>query len=167
MDYLQNHVWCSSSYWGKGEYSCRHVVSMNYYESGHKSDWKKIIDESADLYVSEIDLARNKKIYGDEIDAAKILAISTKTVIGLNPDVLEWLHQNVADSPAGIKGWDIGSAEYRSHNSTSISIFFYRKKDAMAFIKQWSQYKKPIRYTQYFTDVRKKLDLTTLRYVSI
>jgi len=85
----------------------------------------------------------------------------------LKPEVLVWLKENVPDRKDDecTKGWCIGSDEYRRMDLISMTVFFHRRKDTMAFIRKWSQYKKPVRYVQYFTDVRKTLDLETGKYI--
>lgn len=141
MDYLQNHCWCSDSNWG-GMYDCRHLVTLSSYRDNFTDDWNNLV-----CY-----------------DEHKVLT--------LNDNVLQWLTDNVLDTDkpyngnTTTKGWCIGSLEYRKNDScSSFSIFFQRRKDAMAFIKRWSKWKKPLQYCQYFTDVRKKLDVNTGKYV--
>lgn len=141
MDYLQNHCWCSVSHWDNTMYDCRHLVTLNSYLEGYKDDWK-------DLIVSDERCTNN-----------------------LRQEVIDWLNENIKDTskPYGgnktTKAWCIGNYRYRcTDSSSSFSIFFQRKKDAMAFIKRWSKWEKPINYCQYFTDVRKKLDLVTGKY---
>lgn len=151
MNYLQNHIWCSDSNWGN-EFNCRHTVFFNCYEESDKQDWLAVINKEADS---------RKHEHG-----------YTQKVINLKPEVLQWLEDNVQDvkrdhyDNGHLKAWCIGSLEYRANTSTGFSIFFLRRKDAMAFIKRWSQWKKPVSYCQYFTDIRKELDLKTLKYVT-
>ncbi|AUG88420.1 hypothetical protein PQC39_gp056 [Vibrio phage Vp_R1] len=79
-------------------------------------------------------------------------------------EVLDWLTENVPDRN-GKKGWCIGSDEYIAGDSCAGFTFFFQiRADAMKFIKAWSKWKKPVIYTQYFTDVRRKLNLETMKY---
>lgn len=163
MDYLQNHCWCSDSNWG-GIYHCRHMVSLNGYRRGYKEDWNTVIDENSETYFDHESFAWiSGLVEGREPDREKYY----RPVNGLKPHVIEWLETHVADRKDDEcnKGWCIGSTEYRKSDSCSnFSIFFHRRKDAMAFIRRFSKYKKPIHYCQYFSDVRKRLNLETLQY---
>lgn len=139
MRYLQNHCFCLDSCWG-GVYNCRHIVSLNSYEPEYEEDWKSCIETNAE------------------------------SVPNLKPEILTWLRLNIADRKINDfytqkQGWAIGSSEYREMDNLSFSIFFHRKSDAMAFIRQWSKWKKPTFYCQYFTDVRKRLNLDTGKYI--
>ena len=137
MDYLRNHCWCSDSNWG-GEYDCQVMVSLNNYRAGYTEDWNNLMTE---------------KMCTEGVDT-----------ITLKQEVLDWLVSNIPDYKDD-KGWCVGSDEYTSNDtSVSYSVFFQRRRDAMKFIKTWSKWKKPINYCQYFTDVRKRLNLETGKY---
>jgi len=80
----------------------------------------------------------------------------------LKPEVIDWLNENVNDDPKPYnqcaKGWCMGNDGYRASDSHSnLCLFFYRRSDAMAFVKQWSVHKKPTTYLNYFKDIRKEL----------
>jgi hypothetical protein len=158
MDYLRNHCWCSESNWGSN-YNCQIIVSLNSYAEEYKEDWDNLIDRKSE-FITESPVPDEPRFNYQ------------KPVINLKPHVLNWLESNVSDLSVDkfgnntLKAWCIGSTQYRSINSSGFSVFFQRRKDAMAFIKQFSKYKKPIYYTQYFTDVRKVLDLNTMKYKS-
>lgn len=137
MDYLKNHCRCSSSHWDGLHYACNVIVSLNCYEEGYKEDWANLTE----------------KVEGTD-----------RPFTTLKPEVLQWLNDNVADTKTG-KGWCIGSEEYLKTDSSSFQVFFQYRRDAMKFIKVWSKWKKPINYCQYFTDIRKRLDLTTGKYL--
>lgn len=165
MDYLQNHIWCSDSNWGCN-YDCRHLVNIS--SKSDRDDWSKIIDEEAERFFDYEERDRFKRLienlhkeYYPEYDE-----MFYRTVKNLRPHVLEWLEENVADrkDPDCKKGWCIGSMEYRYTDISSLTVFFHRKTDAMAFIKRFSKYGKATHYCQYFTDVRKKLNLETMKY---
>ena len=122
MHYHQNLMFCTDSYWYKEAYLCNHMVSFSGYE--FEDDWESLI-------------------------------VETETTKNLKPEVLLWLEENVKDSTDKAmkdhpKGWDIGSDEYRSRNFQQISIFFLRRRDAFAFIKRWSKYKKTNYFLQLF-----------------
>jgi hypothetical protein len=172
MNYLQNHIWCSDSNWG-GQYDCRHLVSVDKYhlDSESREDWDNLVDEKAEIYFDQDECDRLTEMYinrGITPDKEWF----EKSSPNLKPEVLQWLVDNVEDRPKSsgedcLKGWCVGSTEYRHTDGGSITIFFHRRKDAMAFIKKWSKWKKPTHYCQYFTDVRKKLDLETMKYVTV
>ena len=168
MDYLQNHCWCSESNWDKANYDCRHIVSLNSYEDGYKEDWKNLIDQKAEHFFDENEYEIFKK-HADDNGRQLSKDRFIKPAKSLNRDALDWLASNVQDRTGYDcnKGWCIGSTRYRGTDSCcSLSVFFHRKRDAMNFIKTFSKWKKPINYCQYFSDVRKKLDLDTLKYKS-
>lgn len=167
MDYLQNHCFCRESNWDGAFFYCRHLVSMDSY--GHdKDDWIQIVDEEAETFLDE----RLKKIC-EEINEERGRETKEReyrrSAPKLKPHVLKWLEDNVADRKGEEcnKGWCIGSAQYRATDDLSMTVFFHRKRDAMAFIKAFSKYKKPVSYCQYFTDDRKKLNLETGKYEAV
>lgn len=176
MDYLKNHCWCSSSHWDNKHYDCQIIVSLKSYGEGYKEDWSNLIiekdyidHESASYYVNEFKerTKYSKKGFSKEFYDDLYNEFGKKKISVLKPEVMQWLEDNVPDFK-NEKGWCIGSDEYISNDSaSSFSIFFQRRKDALAFIKRWSKWKKPIHYCQYFTDVRKKLNLETLKYEPI
>ncbi len=154
MDILINHCWCSDSNWG-GVYHCRVIVTLNrvpkgktYYDAPCQ-DWG-LIEE-----------------YPFKSNKPNPMRFETNRP---RADVLKWLETNVKDRKLNkyekeqgdsAKGWAIGTDEYNSSNTISFSFFFEREKDGMAFIKQWSIYKKPTYYLQYFKDIRKELNPLT------
>jgi hypothetical protein len=78
----------------------------------------------------------------------------------LKPEVLAWLHENIKPpkSPADLKedqwGWAMGNPSYRIRGMIGLNLWFYRRSDAMAFIRTWSVYKKPTSYFNYFSGYR-------------
>jgi len=159
MDYLKNHCWCSDSNWG-GHYDCTIIVSLSSYSEGYREDWDSLTCKvdyfDKDVYDSYV--ARYPE--RDLADSG----LGWKQINKLKPEVMYWLEANVPDNKEG-KAWCVGSDEYIARDSGGMSVFFQRRSDAMKFIKTWSKWKKPINYCQYFTDVRKTLDLKTLKYI--
>ena len=170
MDYLKNHCWCSRAHWDEKNYDCSIVVSLNSYEDGYEEDWNNLMVEVVVFNQTKFDnhiamlkrwqeLTQDKDLLKDVDESAGLC-----TIYNLKPEVMSWLEDNISDIK-GKKVWCVGSDKYTLQDScSSYSIFMQRRKDAMKFIKTWSKFKKPINYCQYFTDVRKKLDLTTLKY---
>lgn len=165
MHYLQNHIWCSESNWGC-HYDCRHLVSLSAFREGFTEDWEAIVDESADKFLDQSDKDRCEEFYRLRGYAMPDDSVFTRDVPNLRPEVLDWLEENVEDRKGWEcgRGWCIGSTKYRATDKFSLTVFFHRRSDAMAFIRTWSKWKKPINYCQYFTDVRKRLNLDTLKY---
>ena len=165
MNYLKNHCWCSKDNWTGGLFNCNIIVSITSYEEHDKDDWANIIDRQE--YFSQEKYDNNREVYKDVMmHDDTIRALSTSKINTLKPHVYDWLMNNVPDDASGKKMWCIGNKEYIATDAcSSFSFFFQRRKDAMAFIKEFSKWKKPVHYCQYFTDVRRKLDLNTLKYV--
>lgn len=165
MNYLKNHCWCSESIWG-GFFDCSIIVSLLGYEKAYMEDWNNLVEDKVYFSLKEFQsvIAQYTRA-GYEISDSKARELATKKVKVLKPEVFKWLEENVPDYRGG-KGWAVGSDEYNISNISSFSVFFQRRKDAMKFIKTWSKWKKPIHYCQYFTDVRKELDLETGKYIS-
>ncbi len=172
MKYLKNHCWCSKSHWDGKNFDCQIIVSLSSYEEGYREDWENLIEE-AKVFSQEKhdeDTAFYKRClekYPSEgweksLASPNLGQVTTKR---LKPEVMQWLEDNVPNIK-GEKAWCVGNDNYNANDAKGFSIFMERRKDAMTFIKRWSKWKKPIIYTQYFTDVRKKLDLKTLKYVS-
>lgn len=170
MHYLQNHCFCRSSNWDDTEYWCRHLVSFTAYEEKSVDDWNALIDPDADEFFSQERYDINKRFASSDVSEETLIKHSFQKSPNLKPHVLGWLNDNVADRPKpdkgqSSKGWCIGSAEYRNTNTNQITIFFHRKSDAMKFIKTFSKWGKPTFYLHYFDDIRKELDLATMKYI--
>ena len=79
----------------------------------------------------------------------------------LKQEIIDWLDENVQDNNSRYtesdKSWCMGNDEYRSHDHSSVTLFFYRRSDAMKFIKRWSVHKKPTTYLNYFKDDYREL----------
>ena len=170
MDYVKNHCWCRSSHWDENNFDCSIIVSLNSYEEGYSLDWKnlmvavEVFDQA--IYNRHIEMLKKWQDLTSDIDFLKDVdkRAGMRTIFKLKPEVMSWLEDNISDIK-GKKAWCVGSDKYNLQDScSSYSIFMQRRKDAMKFIKTWSKFKKPINYCQYFTDVRKKLDLATLKY---
>ena len=164
MDYLKNHCWCRDSNWG-GHYDCCIIVSIDGYDEHDEEDYEKMFVTQSHFSQKQYDA--NKRVFTSmdyELEEEKLLSASMTEISLPSDEVMDWLQENVADGKSGEKMWCIGSKEYIATDGGSFSFFFQRRKDAMAFIARFSKWKKPVNYCQYFTDVRKTLDLTTLKY---
>ena len=148
MHFHQNHCWCSQSHWNGKTFDATYMVSIERYTHGSsnklEADWDNLITEE--------EVTIHDPIFGTR---------QKKTSI-LKPEVMDWLTKNVEDNKSssdyGAKGWCIGNDEYRSSESgLSLTVFFYRRRDAMNFIKRWSTHKKPTTYLNYFKDDYREL----------
>jgi hypothetical protein len=175
MHVYTNHCWCSDSNWG-GSYDCRIILSIHrigrgkgYYDTPEE-DWTNLTEEFEGF--DHLEFEAFKKACPDT-DVEQLRRMCVKPFARrLKPEVLQWLHDNVPDKKGHVdkenpKGWCVGSEGYMARDSLKVSIFFYRRSDALNFIRTWSKYKKPVSYFNYFKDTRQELDLETnkLRYV--
>lgn len=151
MNVLVNHCWCSKSNWGDN-YDCRVIVAIEripegktYYDAP-TADWTNLVEKHDFEWKDEA-------------------GFNQHNTFRLKAEVLAWLEANIKDRRCdeNVKGWAVGNDEYNSRSPLSYLLFFERTGDAMRFIKQWSSYKKPINYLNYFRDTRRKLDFKTNR----
>lgn len=84
----------------------------------------------------------------------------------LKPEVFDWLLNNVKDEKPGLKGWCCGSDNYNLGYG-EFSLFFYRRRDALNFIRTWSIYKKPTETYNQYTYVKKVLDKKTNKLIIV
>lgn len=133
MNFYSGAYFCTQSHWDGGFYHANNCVAIISYD----------------------------KAYGKE-DFNKLIVKHGDTKRLTNP-VMEWLKENVKDTSKGEKGWCVGSDEYNKLDCLTFSLFFYRRKDALNFIRTWSIYKKPTEMYNQNTNVLKKLDLETMK----
>jgi hypothetical protein len=140
-----NYCFCTDSIWG-GDFVSNFMVCIPKYlpsddalKGKKHEDWKRLVDE---------------------IPRATRKMFESLVTNRLKPEVLNWLKENIRDNGKE-KGFAIGSDEYNSHGSMDFSIWFYRRSDAMKFIKQWSACKKPTTYFDYFRGIRKQYNPET------
>lgn len=161
MDYSQNHMFCFSNNWDNKEYWCTNCVSLSKYHVLDKEDFDNITCKK--IFTSELLYKEFKDMYKDTLTEDQLLSMATVEIIDLKDNVKQWLNNNV--KPHKTKhAWCYGSDEYRTLYKQGINIFFNRKCDALAFIKAWSVYKKPVKYYNSFKSEIKILNLKTLRY---
>lgn len=174
MDYIKNHCWCSRSNWDSKYYNCQIIVSISNY-GDDEEDWNNIIKDDVEYFDEEGLRDFRQKLLEDKDrfpEEANVDSYLDKTNFGhkftnkLRADVFHWLELNVKDTKQG-KGWCVGDDKYNSNDTLNFCIFFQRRQDAMSFIKRWSKWRKPVNYCQYFTDVRKRLNLETLKYEDV
>ena len=175
MDYYTNHCWCIDSIWG-GHYDCRHIVTikrnlkLEEVRGEPHIDWTNTIEKKDFFSQEKYDLI--KEIWEEKskpIDEESIRRLSTDYTYIIKPEMIKWLENNIKDRKGedSDKGWTIGTDQYNSNAHSGFDIFFHRQKDALAFIKEFSIYKKPTDFFNYFRDIRKKLDFNTMKLVTV
>lgn len=165
MRYYTNHCWCSDSIFG-GVFECRYIVTVENKDSSDEADWDSLVSKvyyfSHELYESNLRYKAALNKLGKDISDEEIKSISYRESTYLKDEVLVWLNTNIKDSGSG-EGWCIGTPEYNSSCRSALNIFFYRRSDAMKFIKEFSKYKKPTVYFDYFKSKKRELNLLTLK----
>ena len=143
-----NHMYCMDSIWG-GTYDSRYMVTIrdrlsHAVNTPIEKDWTNLISKH-------------------ELPDAGVL--STGYTYRLKPEVFKWLEDNVPDTRditnGRGKGFCVGTDLYYSRVYGEFNIFFCRRSDALNFIKQFSCYKKPTTYFDYFNDIRKEFNFKT------
>lgn len=170
MDFLKNHCTCAGSNWGN-IFHCRNLVSICKNEI-NQEDWDRLFDKESFFSQEDYELAKkldetHNNGEGEDNTASENLLrmIATKNIIIPKPEVYQWLQDNVKKSDDGNEMWCIGSKETLFLGTQlRFSFFFRRTDDAMAFIRAWSKYKKPISYYHYFSGIKKELNLETMKY---
>jgi hypothetical protein len=143
MNHYSGWYYCDDCNWG-GHYDAGNVVSIGKYADEYGSeDFDALVDITQ--YVTP-DWMLHKAHY-------------------LKEHVIEWLGENVLPkinpTPDEIcDGWGIGTKAY-NERSTDISIWFYRRRDALKFMRELSVYKKATFYYNQNSYIKKKLNLKT------
>lgn len=156
-------------------YCAPHMVCLNQYVDYDLDnidlDWPNLVHNVR--VVSEQELHLNRRVWAEmakeypdrqPLDEKTLRVMSMRDCPTLNAEVIQWLDNNVADVKTDVdrngttKAWAMGNEAYRVRAAVGeLSLWFHRKKDAMAFIKQWSVHKKPTSYHNYFKDDLRKL----------
>lgn len=137
MTHYTGYYFCTRSNWDDKVFSVGNLVSIER----ESEDYDKLINQKS-LYLD------------DEYN-------SWRKYNELKPEVFDWLNENVKDEKQGLKGWCCGNKDYNSEKYEGFSLFFYRRKDAKAFIKTWSIHKQPTETYNQNTYVNKVLDTKT------
>lgn len=166
MDFLKNHCTCAGSNWGD-IFHCRNLVSI-YKDEINQEDWDRLFDKESFFLQEDYDLAKKldeSHPEGNVTSESLLRRMATKNIIIPKPEVYKWLQDNLKEGDDGKEMWCIGSKETLFLGTQlRFSFFFRRTEDAMAFIRAWSKYKKPISYYHYFSGVKKELNLETMKY---
>lgn len=141
MRHYTGWYFCTRSNWDNQSFDARNLVSIDC----NTVDFTNIVNKHS-LYPD------------DEFN-------SWRSYYELKPEVFDWLIRNVKDENTKLKGWCCGNKDYNSEMFEGFSLFFYRRKDAINFIKIWSIHKKPTETYNQNTYVKKVLDLKTNKLI--
>ncbi len=163
MIHYSGWYYCRESNWGD-YFDARNLVSIERYPKGYENeDYANLIKEKLhfdkERYEEMLETYKDKdkEVYSNTW--AKIH--SSKNSATLEEWVYRWLMENVKDNPNGEKGWCTGSKAYNAGDGQGLNLWFYRRKDALLFIKTWSIYKKPTESYNQNSYIKKKLNLDT------
>ena len=137
MNHYTGFYFCTRSNWDNNTFFVRNLVSIEYKTEDFNNLLVKI------PYVSDDKFNTWGYCYQ------------------LKPEVFDWLEANVKNENKKLKGWCCGNNDYNSQICEYFSLFFYRRKDALNFIKTWSIHKKPTKTYNQNTYVLKVLDEKT------
>ena len=160
-----NHMYCRDSNWGGG-YNSRYMVSIKRFikwdgpETPDDEDWS-LLNES-DILDKHL-FSHSMKRKDNKLSGKKLREMCQTKTQRLKPEVYRWLEENIVDSKDADynKAFCVGTDQYNAVDYLSFNIFFYRRSDAMKFIRTWSVYKKPTTYFDYFKEIRKEYNFKT------
>ena len=166
MEYSRGYYFCHSPHPDPTQYyDCMHTVDWEKYEgieirstadcipANEHADWNRLLDEKVELIPPDSETAKRyiERGYVKTLEEANTLMAYRAHYPVLKKNVVDWLNENVAPSTdiqriSMPNGWVVYSDETRIKNSTSsYTIFFLRRRDALKFIKVWSTLGKPTR----------------------
>lgn len=160
MKLYTGYYFCTRSNWDGGNFDANNIVEIE--SNSYEDDYPYDFEDYANLVKTKqvLDKERYESYrFKNAKEREEMKPLFERDCPYLIKEVRDWLKSNVADGPEG-KGWCMGDDEYRSH-SQDINLFFYRRKDALNFIRTWSKYKKPTESYNSDTYVRKRLNLKT------
>lgn len=162
MHVHMNHMFCTDSNWG-GDFWTRYLVSLDTLRLVEQEDCKNLLIEKEafdeERWAFDEKFFKERGYTAEQLEEHKKFCIKKFKVF--KPEVLQWLEANVKDNAQNKeqpKGWCVGSDAYQMRDGHSVSIWFYRRKDAMNFIRTFSVHKKPTTYFDYFKEIRKELN---------
>lgn len=173
-----NHCFCTDPCWGGEPYWSRYMVSVekvvdyrhkkvNALDSDEEEDWNDILEfkdvwdqteyENSKKLFSEI-IKEGEKNRTERIERHAEFDGMLRNVPHLKQEVIDWLNLNVKDNQKDqSKGWCMGTDTYNGSDKLSFTLWFYRRRDALKFIREWSSHTKPTTYFDYFKDIYKEL----------
>lgn len=180
MTYHTNHCWCSNSCWDNVMFDGEVIVgiepklytyTIDKYENNIKDidfenaiEYKKVFDEKK--YNEHVEMMKSifqDENYFDKLDTLKIEELKKlfyKNIPQLKEEIVNWLNENIEDNKDGTKSWAYGNDEYLLQDGKDkFNIFFQRQIDALMFIHQWSIFKEPLQYYDYFNSQSSEIKL--------
>lgn len=184
MQYLTNHYSCHESNWNNATFYGEALVCFDQFEETYtisgflnkivNPDFEKITIKKSifdeELYKDKLEFAeemaseKNKELSDEYKNLLRDNCI--KLIPTLNNETIKWLNENIPDQKfsdendtlENKKAWAIGSDKYLLKDR-KISIFFARQSDALRFIKEFSIFKTPTLYFDYFHDDHREMKL--------
>ena len=183
MKYFTNHCWINESIYDNKGFDGEVIVSIHKHLDSPKQlsdftknspnlDWVNTVVESN--FIDKKELEYFTEIYkktaeekGEIFNPSDLKdGMFKRETVTLKQEVIDWLNDNLKDVKGSDentpiekrKSWGIGSQSQNSKQSYQIDIVFTRQLDALEFIKQWSVYKKPTIYFDYFHDDKREMD---------
>ena len=164
MIHYTGWYYCTKSCWQDKTYDARNVVVIEMYPDNHlDDDFNNIIKQKQYFDQEYYDDLITRNHLKDDPKLARIWA--TKLTKVMEDKVLKWLNKNIEDNPStGKKGWACGDNKHNSDGGSNFSLWFYRRRDAVKFIKTWSKYKKATKTYNQDTYIEKNLNVDTMKY---
>lgn len=166
-----NHCFCTAPNCGGEPYWSRYMVvirkTLSYDPKAKiEEDWKNLLDKVPFLDEERYQWNKDSPFFNHLTDK-ELRDLSMGHTQRLKPEVFSWIEKNVEDTKEngrkGENGFCVGTDSYNHRSYSDFTIWFYRRSDAMKFIKTWSVYKKPTTYFDYFKEIRKEIDFKTMK----
>jgi hypothetical protein len=164
MIHLTGFYYCTNSCWDGKTYDSRNMVVIEMYPDNlSDDDFNNTVKQKMYLNQKYYEDLLTRDHLKDEPKLARIHA--TRLTRVLEDKVLKWLNDNVADNTKeNEKGWACGSSEYNKEGGSDFALWFYRRRDAVKFIKTWSKYGKATQTYNQNTYIEKNLNVDTMKY---
>lgn len=140
---------CIRSNWNEQMFDARNLVVIGIEELDSDEDYRNLVHQEPN----------------PEYDFENYQPHVSRIITSLKPEIFKWLEENVKDEKDGVKGWCCCSEKNAVENYFTYDLFFYRRKDAMNFIKTWSIHKRATKTYNQDTYVEKILDLKTNKLI--
>ena len=164
MIHLTGYYYCKNSCWEGKTYDSRNMVVIEMYPDNlSDDDFNNTVKQKQYFNQEYFDDLITRDHLVNEPKIARIYA--TKLVRVLEDKVLKWLQDNIEDNAKDKKkGWAVGNNRYNKEGDSDFCLWFYRRKDAVKFIKTWSKYGKATQTYNQNTYIEKNLNVDTMKY---
>lgn len=153
MDYLQNHITIRTPNTGGKFYHCRHLVSVDPNEV-------ELQHVRIPCTPDDIRYEATRSFHSDMSEDDFSVSFG-RTYLSPTPEMITFLN-TIPLKPNGDPAY-----AYSKYSEHDLGIGFHRKKDAMAFIKQFSKLGKPKYRTNYFKGIYEVYDEKSNKYIDI